>query len=253
MISDVARLTARTNASPPPAAAPKGTVAGKLVGVSQPICDTLHDLYGKNTDKIELIRPGCFIRPLCPQTDHPKTLLSIGQFVRNSGYDTLLHALAEVRRRGFECWTILMGQGPLEDTLHRWVNKNNLNDMVSFIDILPNWEDVLCEVDFYIQPGPFYTLHSGPYEAMSNSCPIIATHDTAFDLLVDGQTGMKFKTGDHLGLASILCKWLDGKIDRQAMSVNAHTLAKAELSLFTNTEKLVHCYRSVLNAARGAR
>jgi glycosyltransferase involved in cell wall biosynthesis len=226
---------------------------GKLIGVSQPICDTLHDLYGKANDKIELVRPGCFIRPQKPRTDHPKTILSIGQFTHNSGYDTLLRALAEVRNRGLECWTILLGQGPLENTLHRWVNKNNLNSMVSFIDLLPNWEEVLSEVDFYIQPGPFYTLHSGPYEAIAHSCPIIATQDTAFDLLIDGQTGRKFKTGDHIGLANLLCEWIDDKIDWQTMSNNAHTLAKNELSLAATTEKLVDCYRSVLTAARGAR
>ena len=226
---------------------------GKLIGVSQPICDTLHDLYGKTNEKIELIRPGCFIRPECPVTDHPKTLFSIGRFAPNSGYDTLLHALLEIRHRGFECLTVLMGQGPLENTLHRWVNKNNLSDMVSFIDLLPNWEDILCDVDFYIQPGPFYTLHSGPYEAMANSCPIIATEDTAFDLLIDNQTGRKFKTGDHISLANLLCEWLEGKIDRQAMSINAHTLAKNELSLAANTEKLVQCYRNALTAAKGAK
>jgi glycosyltransferase involved in cell wall biosynthesis len=222
---------------------------GRLVGISQPICETLHDLYGKANDRIELIRPGCFLRPRKPRGDQPKTLLSIGSFTRNSGYDVFLRALAEVKSRGLECWTILFGRGPMENELHRWVNKNGLGGMVSFIDIIPNWEEVLSDIDFYVQPGPFYTLHSGPYEAMSYGCPIIAPEDTAFDLLKNSETGRTFKTGDYKSLANVLTEWLEGKFDWQTMSDNAIATAKSELSLFRSTEKVAECYRSVLKAA----
>jgi glycosyltransferase involved in cell wall biosynthesis len=225
----------------------------RLIGISQPICETLHDLYGRSNNRIDLIRPGCFIRSREPLSDRPKTILSIGEFTRQSGYDVLLKAILEVRKRGYECWAVLLGQGPMENELHRWVNKNNLSKQVSFIDLIPNWVDVLGDIDFYVQPGPFYSLHSGPYEAMARGCPIIMTEDNAFDLLSAGENGRTFRTGDVMGLADILTEWMEGRMDWPAMSEKAMTAAKSELSLYASTEKLIACYRLAIAAAKGAK
>jgi len=225
----------------------------RIIGISQPICDTLHDLYGRSNNQIDLIRPGCFIRPREHGEDKPKTILSIGEFTRQSGYDVLLKAILEVQKRGMECWVVLLGHGPMENALHRWVNKNNLSRQVSFIDLIPNWVDVLGDIDFYVQPGPFYSLHSGPYEAISHGCPIIMTEDNAFDLLRNGENGRTFNTGDVKGLADILTEWIEGKMDWKGMSDQALSAAKQELSLYSSTEKLIACYRTAIEAAKGAK
>ncbi|MFA5865648.1 MAG: glycosyltransferase family 4 protein [Phycisphaerae bacterium] len=219
---------------------------GRLIGISEPICKTLHELYGKSSDKIELIRPGCFLRPKRVKSDRPKTIVSVGDFQRTGGYDTFLHALAEIQNRGQEFLTIIFGTGPLEHSFHSWANTHGLGKSVIFLEVLANWDEVLSDADFYIQPGPFHSLHSGPYEAMAHGCPLIATKDTAMDLLVNGKTGLEFKPGDHLSLANILSEWLEGKINWQDLSDQALEFARSELSLSNSIEKLISCYRSVL-------
>jgi len=219
---------------------------GRLIGISQPICDTLRELYGSSNEKIELIRPGCFMRPRTSKEERPRTIVSVGTLSRHSGYDVLLQALAEVQRRGQELLAVIFGKGPLEHSYHYWVNKHGLSRTVTFIEKLPNWEDSLGEVDFYVQPGSFYALHSGPYEALAHGCPMIGTRDTAMDLLVEGKTGRFFKNGDYRELADILCEWLEGKTNWQELSDQTLATAKSELSLAKSIEKLTECYRSVL-------
>jgi glycosyltransferase involved in cell wall biosynthesis len=223
---------------------------GRLIGISQPICDTLRELYGRSSEKIELIRPGCFIRPRSAKPEQPKTIVSVGELARQSGYDILLQALAEVQSRGLEFLAVIFGKGPLEHSFHYWVNKHGLGKSVSFLAMLPNWEDALGEVEFYVQPGPFYALHSGPYEALAHGCPMIATKDTAMDLLVEGKTGRFFNNGDYRDLANILTEWLGGQTNWQQLSDQALDMARCELSLANSIEKLSNCYRSVLTGAR---
>ncbi len=224
---------------------------GRLIGISQGICDTLRELYGKSNEKIELIRPGCFIRPRTPNPDQPKTIVSVGDLVRHGGYDVLLQALAEVQSRGLEFLAIIFGKGPLEHSFHYWINKHGLSKSVTFLEQLPNWEDSLDEVDFYVQPGSFYALHSGPYEALAHGCPIIATRDTALDLMVEGKTGLFFKNGDYKELANIFSEWLQGQMNWRELSDQALGFAKSELSLARSIEKLSDCYRSVLTGTQG--
>jgi len=222
---------------------------GRLIGITEPICRALGDLYGSSCGKIELIRPGCFMRPRSPRPDRPKTIISVGEFSRQNGYDVLLRALAEVRDRGLEFLAVLFGQGPLEHSFHSWVTKQKLGNQITILPVLANWEDVLGDVDFYVQPGPFYALHSGPFEALAHGCPIIATKDTAMDLVIPGKTGFLFNAGDHMGLAKILIEWLEGKYDWPTMSDQSLTFARQEFSLARVMDKLIASYHSILTDA----
>lgn len=222
---------------------------GRLIGISQPIVDTLRELYGKKNDRLELIRPGCFLRPRPPREERPQTIVSVGDFNHRGGYETLLRALAEVQSRGLECLAILFGRGPLEHDLHSWANRNKLGNCVSFLDVLANWEDILGEVDFYVQPGAFYALHAGPYEALAHGCPLVTTRDTALDLVVEGKTGRLFDSGDYRGLADILTEWLTDKFDWPEMSRQALAVARTDLSLAASIDKLIACYRAILTEA----
>lgn len=219
---------------------------GRLIGISEPICATLRELYGQATDKIELIRPGCFMRPKTARPDRPRTIVSVGEFDRHSGYDMLLRALAEVQDRGLELLTVIFGHGPLEHTYHAWANAHGLGKSVIFLEVLAHWDEVLRDADFYVQPGPFYSLHAGPYEAMAHGCPLLATTDTALDLLIDGQTGLTFPANDYAALADRLTDWLKGQVDGQVLSTQAIEFARRELSLARSIDALISCYRSVL-------
>ncbi len=217
-----------------------------LIGISQPIVDTLTEFYGKFRDKIHLIRPGCFYYPRENQSKLSHSLVTLGRFDRHSGFDILLQALSRLNKNGKEIFTVILGSGPLESYYRKWVANNELRESVLIIDQLANWHKLLAEADFYIQPGPFYSLHCGPYQALAHSCPIIATDDTAMDLVIDNQTGKLFSAGNVDALVQILSDWLDEKIDWPAMSQAAGDFAKNELSLTQNIEKTVTLYKSVL-------
>jgi glycosyltransferase involved in cell wall biosynthesis len=218
----------------------------KLIGISQPICEAIRELYPKMADRVELIRPGCFLRQRINNSDRPKTIIMVADFYRHHGHDVLLQALRELRRRDKECWVIMLGRGPLEYSLRRWINKNDLGRYVTLVEKIANWEEVLSDADFYVQPGSFYSLDSGPYEAFSRGCPIISDGDNAFDLLQDDVTGKVFQSGDYIHLADILTDWLSGRIDWNVLSGNVQETVKRELSPAKAVDKLIACYQSVL-------
>ncbi len=218
-----------------------------LMGISDPIVDMLRELYGRLDEKIHLIRPGCFFYERPVQEKKVKSIVSLGRLDHRSGYDVLLKALSYLNKQGKEIFTVILGTGPLESHYRRWIANNELRDSIMIIDPLAHWHKILLETDFYIQPGPFYSLNCGPYQALAHSCPIIASKDNAMDLIIEGQTGMLFPPGDAQVLADILIDWLDGKINREEMSAYAGRFAKQELSLTKNIDTTVNLYKSVID------
>ncbi len=219
-----------------------------LIGISQPIVDVLKEFYAKLNDRIHLIRPGCFYYPRPFADKSSRSIITLTRFDRHSGCDVLLQALARLRKEDRELFTVILGEGPLESYYRKWIYNNELRESVLMMDKLENWHKLLAEADFYIQPGAFYSLHCGPYQALAHSCPIIAANDSAMDLVIDNETGKLFTTGDADALSEILSDWLDGKLDWSKMSESAGNFAKNELSLTQNIDKIVSLYKSVLQS-----
>ncbi len=219
-----------------------------LIAISEPIRRMLAEAYGSVADRIRLVRPGCFcrVRPPRPSEGHSRTIVSAGFFDRQSGYDLLLRALAKMAENNVEYVAFLFGTGPQEYTLHRWARRAGLSSRVTFLPPIARWQGILDDTDVYVQPGRFHRLHSGPYEALARGCPVVATPETGFDLVVEGETGRLFPLGDEQALTDILTEWLTKPDSLVDISQRTSQFAKEHLSLRQEVMKLIELYRSAL-------
>lgn len=223
-----------------------------MIAISEPIRRALREVHPSYDDRIHLVRPGCFCRERPPSRPAAgtRTIVSAGFFTRRGGYDLLLRVLGRLAEAKTDCLAFLFGTGPLESVLRRWTRKAGLGPRVTFLAPIAGWQQVLDDADVYIQPGAFHQLHSGPYEALARGCPVIGTEETAFDLVVDGETGRQFTMGDEQGLADILTGWLGDAEGLETLSAKTGRAAKERLSLPRATSELVGIYRAALNHER---
>jgi len=222
-----------------------------LIAISEPVHQMLVDAYASLTHRIHLVRPGCFphARNETAAHDGPKTIVSAGVFDRRGGFDVLLRALGKLGEKQIDFLAFLFGAGPLEFALRRWVRRAKLGSRIIILPPVRNWQNVLDDADLYVQPGAMHQLHSGPYESLARGCPIVATPDTALDLVVDDQTGKTFPSGDEDVLADILADWLGNAEKLWQLSQSTSEFAREQLALHRTTEKLIDIYRTVLNHA----
>lgn len=223
-----------------------------LIAISEPIRQALVETYDTLADRIHLVRPGCFCRNVSDtaDVDRPRAIVSAGDFDSRSGFDLLLRALGRLAERDVDYLAFLFGTGSFEPTLRRWVRTARLGSRITFLPPIAQWYNVLNDADVYVQPGALYQLHGGPYEALSRGCPIVSTPDTAFDLVVDGETGRTFPAGDEDALADILTSWLSGCDDILTdLAQRTSRFAKDQLSLPRSIDKMIAIYRTALDYA----
>lgn len=224
-----------------------------LIAISEPIRQMLLEVYDSMADRVHLVQPGCFCHDHSSAvgTERARTIVSAGPFDRQGGYDVLLRALSKVVAREIDVSAFLLGEGRFEFMLRRWTARANLSSRIVFLPPITNWESVLDEADLYIQPGPLYQLHAGPYEAIARGCPVFTTPDTAFDLVLDEQTGKIIPAGDDDAWAEALIYWLGNPQALAELSERTSRFAREKLSLHRATTKLIDLYRAALNYANG--
>ena len=224
-----------------------------MIAISHPVQEVLLETYRTLADRVHLVPPGCFCRarPNPSNPDRAKTIVSMGRFDRRGGYDLLLRAIKQSVDQGLDVIAALFGAGPMESTLREWARRAGLGARVTFLPRLFNWEQILDTADLYVQPGPIHQLHAGLYESIARGCPVVTTPDTAFDLVVENQTGKIFPTGDQGALTQILSEWLSSAEKLKALSEQTARFAKEKLSMHRAIARLMEVYRQALTDARG--
>jgi glycosyltransferase involved in cell wall biosynthesis len=144
--------------------------------------------------------------------DDPVVILSVGRAVPKKGYDNLLTALT-LLPRGLEWRFVHIGGGPLLPSLKRQAERSGLADRIAWRGAQD--EDAVRsayrEADLFVlasrigNDGDRDGLPNVLLEALSQSCPVVATAIAAIpELIVDGVTGSLTPPGDHAALAAAI-------------------------------------------------
>lgn len=96
--------------------------------------------------------------------------------VRYKGQEYVIEAIAELKKKGYECIYYLAGAGS-QDYLKTIAKKYNIEDLVIFLGGIPHDKvfELLDNIDIYIQPSKQEGLPRAVIEAMSRGCPIIGS------------------------------------------------------------------------------
>ena len=161
--------------------------------------------------KVRLIRCGLDSRWMAFNAAEPEEhvdgllqLLSVGRLELVKGHSILLHALAELRRRGLSLELKIIGDGSRRPHLERLSRKLGLGDSVIFAGAVGQNEipSLYMEADIFCVPslgegGPVVAM-----EAMAVGLPIVASNTGGIPELVEhGVTGLLVPPGHPRALA----------------------------------------------------
>ena len=134
-------------------------------------------------------------------------VLFVGKLVPKKAPELLLKAFATVRRNR-ACQLLLVGEGPLEDSLKAFVAANRIED-VHFAGFLNRSEIswAYASADVLVLPSDLHeTWGLVVNEAMHFALPIIASDrvGAARDLIINGKNGFVFRSGNVNELVEVL-------------------------------------------------
>jgi len=191
--------------------------------------------YGVDEKKIHIRRqaaalphdydPGAVLRhyeaaaALCP---NPPRFLFIGRLSWEKGLFDLLRAFVKVRAQIPDALLDLVGAGKLKGDLEREAQALGIKDCVNFLGS-KNLEALVPL--FYNSAAMVLPSHSEPWglvvnESLSYGCPVVVSDlcGCVPELVVDGVTGYRFRSGNVDELAAAMVKVTELSKNRQAVS-----------------------------------
>ena len=132
------------------------------------------------------------------RTPRPGRIVSVGRLVPKKGFDILIRACGELRRRGIEFELVMLGGGELHDELLALAHEQGIGNRVYLLGSRPQ-RDVIEQLAaaevFALSPvvlpdGDRDGVPNVLLEAMAAGVPVVATTVSGIpEVVTDGQTG----------------------------------------------------------------
>jgi glycosyltransferase involved in cell wall biosynthesis len=174
-----------------------------------------------------------------PSGREANRILAVGGLHPAKGFDDLLRAVAELRRRGRSLETVIVGGGPEAKALERLAHELGLGAAVQFTGWQSS-EDVLVHMRraaLLVHPsiGLGDAVPTVIKEAMAVGTPVIGSAVAGIpELLDDGRCGVLTPPRNPRALADAIASLLDAPDRRQALAVAARARVEAHFNQTRN-------------------
>lgn len=205
----------------------------------------LKDLVAKgfNETKSVVIHNGIEVKQAEKKTAKSDsiTILTVGRFVSQKDYNTAIKAFqkaAQPSKAQKYIRYIIVGHGPMEDELRKFVETCNMIDQVEFVINPPDVDSYYKKADIYLSTSLFEGLSNSIMEAMSFSLPVVATDvGDNNQLVIHCETGFLEKTKDVDAIAVRIATLIEDTDLRQSLGIKAYQHISDNFSLDTFSQK----------------
>jgi len=167
------------------------------------------------------------IRPLMANTalsrSRNRTVIAMGRLTRQKGFDLLLAAFAQCRKRYPEWRLMILGEGEERHELEALSTRLGLQEYVRFPGLVKTPEDELCRADLFVLSSRWEGFPNALLEAMACGLPVVATNCLTgpADIISDGKDGVLVAPNDVGALAMAMSRLMGEEAVRQELGRRA--------------------------------
>lgn len=188
----------------------------RVVAVSDGVAESLGAVAGLPRDRIEVIHNP--VRPMTPDamTDEDRRaldgwltgetrLIAVGTLKRQKGYDVLLRALADLRRRR-DARLLILGDGPLRGDLEALARDLRVADSLWMPGFRPNPATFLQHAHVFVLSSNWEGFGNVIVEALAAGVPVVSTDCPSgpAEILAGGDYGRLVPVGDARQLSNAI-------------------------------------------------
>jgi starch synthase (maltosyl-transferring) len=178
-----------------------------------------------------------------------RTLLFVGRLDPQKGPFVLMAAVRELCPRHADLHVLLVGDGPLRDTLRAWVAKENLASRVHFAGRRNDVPSLLRAADLFVLPSLWEGLPNVVLEAMAAGTPIVTSRvEGISDLLVDDRTGLIVPPNSAGDLAEAIDRLLADRDHARQMGHSAQHFVRERFTWDHVIAQYEQLYTDLLNS-----
>lgn len=170
-------------------------------------------------------------------------LITVCRLVPAKGLDILLHACAELKRRGHPFVLHIIGDGPIRPELEQLALQLDLYDDIIFYGYMLHPEEFMPFFDVFVLPSRAEAFGSVFAEAALCWLALIGTNVGGIaEQIEDGVNGLLVPPEDPIALAGALEKVITDPVFRYNMARHAWNKAKRDYSLHRVISQLKQVY-----------
>lgn len=168
------------------------------------------------------------------------------------GFPFFLGAAARVLATGREVEFLIAGAGPEESNLRRLCRELGINDKVTFVPNLLDFDDALVAMDVFVLPSLQQGIGTIMLDAMAMGRPVIATRvGGVYCAVRDQETGLMVPPSNSEALSARIAELLDNPAKARAIGSAARDMVEREFGVHGMVEQTVGLYHDVLEPSLG--
>jgi glycosyltransferase involved in cell wall biosynthesis len=169
----------------------------------------------------------------------------LGRLVFQKGIDILISAIGILRKEKIECHLYIGGTGPLKTDLEAQVQREKLEENVTFLGNVSDKDTFFNNIDLFVLPSRFEGFPLVLLEAGMYKMPVVATNVSGNpEIIHHKETGILVQSDNPKELAMGIKKYQDSKI-REIYSTNLKELVESEFSTKKYAERMDIFYQSL--------
>ena len=227
--------------------------AAAVVTVSDYAVRSLQERFPESAAKIHRVYNGvdlsCFV--ITDFGSAPAEIISIGRLIEKKGFSDLISACALLRsrRRKFRC--VIIGEGPLEESLRAQIEAEDLEQFVTLTGPQTQSEITvrLAHATIFALPcthelgGGMDNLPTVIMEAMAAGLPVISTPLAGIPEMIEaGANGELVQERDPVALAAAIEKLLDDPERARRLGERGRQIAREKFSIETSARQLLELF-----------
>lgn len=166
------------------------------------------------------------------------------------GFPFFLGAAARVLATGREVEFLIAGAGPEESNLRRLSRELGINDKVTFVPNLLDFDDALAAMDVFVLPSLQQGIGTIMLDAMAMGRPVIATRvGGVYCAVRDNETGLLVPPSNSEVLAGRIVELLDDREKARSIGSAGRNLVERDFGVLGMIDQTAAVYREVLEQA----
>ena len=227
-------------------------VAAARICVSEEILRVRRDLDGIAAEKLGCIPNGTYVPPALVRPDRqPPVVGTVGRFVEEKDYSTLLRAAAQLRQGGTAFRLCLLGDGPQRGRLQQEVVDLGLETCVTLPGSQRDVASWLAGFDIFAMSSTREGQPLALLEAMAAGLPIVATHVGGIPQTVEaGREGLLVEPRNPGALAEALRQLMGDYARRIEMGARARQRVERDFSIRSVCDRYLRLYEALRAGTR---
>ncbi|MEZ4830714.1 MAG: glycosyltransferase [Caldilineaceae bacterium] len=231
--------------------------AAGVITVTDYNLDFLRQTYGEDAHRVQRLYNGLDLSRFTFQADQQRAphILGVGRLVPKKGFDILIDACVELKRRGVHFTCSLIGSGEEEANLRRHLAETGMGGQIQMLGALPQADVIRYMQQAAVFAAPCIVAEDGNrdgmptvlLEAMALGTPCISTDVTGIgEAIRHDETGLMTTPGDVMGLADALQRLLADEVLRRRLARAARTQVEHDFDIRRNTAEQRALFQRVI-------